>query len=302
MHGLLPLPSLLLWQLVPTSPTQPNLQASAFASACTNGSSASPWLWALWRLLCGQLWVVLCAASTLESLTAKTELLAQRLPWRQKRVIFWAENVPRKKILAQYTGHFVRVIMAMPTGSGWTYPGGMLQLSQLLFLCQEAAAAAKRDETPLRLISWLNQLDSELESFVEKAMQHLSTGAHDDGQVLLQLGAKHVGKVAKLEPDTTPRVKISYVFMSHDHIHHVRIQWDGHLLLLFSDSKMVGSDYTTKFKEQSSHVTHQQHLQMGLRKGMATSYDCWIFLRQCSVSRWSTYVPCLWPTAPSVGN
>ena len=69
--------------------------------------------------------------------------------------------------------------------------------------------------------------------------------------------------------DTTPRVKISYVFTSHDHIHHVRIQWDGHPLLLFSDPKMVGPDYTTKFKEQSSHVTHQQHLQMGLRKGMA---------------------------------
>ena len=48
--------------------------------------------------------------------------------------------------------------------------------------------------------------------------------------------------------DTTPRVKISYVFTSHDHIHHVRIQWEGHPLLLFSDPKMVGPDYTTKFK------------------------------------------------------
>ena len=69
----------------------------------------------------------------------------------------------------------------------------MLQLCQLLFLCPEAAAAAKRDETPLRLISWLNyKLDPELDSFVEKAMQHLSTRAHDDSQVLLQLGAQHV--------------------------------------------------------------------------------------------------------------
>ena len=32
---------------------------------------------------------------------------------------------------------------------------------------------------------------------------------------------------------------------------------------------MVAAEYTTKFRDQASHVTHQQHLQMGLRKGMA---------------------------------
>ena len=69
--------------------------------------------------------------------------------------------------------------------------------------------------------------------------------------------------------DITPRVKIAYVFSSHDHIHHVRIQWEGHPLLLFSDPNMVAPDYVPKFKDQASHVTHQQHLQMGLRKGMA---------------------------------
>ena len=53
-----------------------------------------------------------------------------------------------------------------------------------------------------------------------------------------------------------------YVFSSHDHIHYVRIQWEGHPLLLFSDPKMVAPDYTTKFRDQASHVTHQQHLQM----------------------------------------
>ena len=54
-----------------------------------------------------------------------------------------------------------------------------------------------------------------------------------------------------------------------EYIHHVRIQWEGHPLLLFSNPKMVASDYTTKFRDQASHITHQQHLQMGLRKGMA---------------------------------
>ena len=67
----------------------------------------------------------------------------------------------------------------------------------------------------------------------------------------------------------TPRVKISYLFTSHDHIHHVRIHWEGYPLLLFSDSKMVEACPTETFRSQASHVTHQQHLQMGLRNGMA---------------------------------
>ena len=243
-----------------------------------------------------------------------------------------------------YKGHFGAGDHGYAHWLGLDLPGGMLQLSQLLFLCPEAAAAAKRDE------SWLNyKLDPELEIFVENALQHLSTREHDDDQVLLQLGAKHVrqGGQARTEVelrdrlidlvsvgnlrhrpealfslfrkflqrislprlihffdlvlpqlmpvqaawageekalwschhirylhkmafvDTTPTLKISYVFTSHDHIHHVRIQWEGHPLLLFSDPKMVAPDYTTKFKDQASHVTHQQHLQMGLRKGMA---------------------------------
>ena len=202
-----------------------------------------------------------------------------------------------------YKGHFGAGDHGYAHWLGLDLPCGMLQLCQLLFLCPEAAAAANRDETPLRLISWLNyKLDPELESFVEKAMQHLSTRAHDDSQVLLQLGAQHVrhGDQVRTEvelrdrlidlvsvgnlrhrpealfslfrkflqrislprlihffdlvlpqlmpvqaawageekalwschhirylhtlPDvgTTPRVKISYVFTSHDQFHHVR--------------------------------------------------------------------------------
>ena len=251
---------------------------------------------------------------------------------------------------ASYKGHFGAGEHGYAHWLGLDLPKGILQLSQLLFLRPEAASAAKRDETPLRLISWLNyKLDPELETFVEEAMQHLSTREHGDDQVLLQLGAKHVRHdnhvrtevelrdrlidlvsvgnlrhrpealfslfrkflqrislprpvhflglvLPQLMPvqaawageektlwschhirhlqnanceNTTPRVKIAYVFSSHDHIHHVRIQWEGHPLLLFSNPNMVAPDCVTKFKDQASHVTHQQHLQMGLRKGMA---------------------------------
>ena len=62
---------------------------------------------------------------------------------------------------------------------------------------------------------------------------------------------------------------MSYLFTSHDDIHHVRIQWKGNPLLLFSDPNMVPPCGAHKFQEQASHVTHQQHLQMGLSKGMA---------------------------------
>ena len=66
----------------------------------------------------------------------------------------------------------------------------------------------------------------------------------------------------------TPRVKISYLFTSHDHIHHVRIRWEGHPLLLFSDLKMVDAHPAERFRSQASHVTYQQHLHIGLRQGM----------------------------------
>ena len=108
-----------------------------------------------------------------------------------------------------YKGHFGAGDHGYAHWLGLDLPCGMLQLCQLLFLCPEAAAAAKRDETPLRLISWPNyKLDPELESFVEKAMQHLSTRAHDDSQVLLQLGAQHVrhGGQARTEVELRDRL------------------------------------------------------------------------------------------------
>ena len=55
----------------------------------------------------------------------------------------------------------------------------------------------------------------------------------------------------------------------HDSVHHVRIQWNGNPLLLFSDPIMVEALPVEHFPQQASHMTHQQHLQMGLRKGIA---------------------------------
>ena len=50
-------------------------------------------------------------------------------------------------------GHFGSFDHSYSHWLGSDLPGGMFELSQLLFLPPEAAASAKRDATPLRLIS-----------------------------------------------------------------------------------------------------------------------------------------------------
>ena len=66
-----------------------------------------------------------------------------------------------------------------------------------------------------------------------------------------------------------PRVTIAYFFTSHDHIHHVRVLWGILPLLLFSDPRMVYPVNVYDFQGQAAHRLHKQHIQMGLRKGMA---------------------------------
>ena len=66
-----------------------------------------------------------------------------------------------------------------------------------------------------------------------------------------------------------PRVTIAYFFTSHDHIHHVRVLWGTLPLLLFSDPRMVYPVDVYDFQGQAVHRLHQQHIQLGLRKGMA---------------------------------
>ena len=228
-------------------------------------------------------------------------------------------------------------------------PHGSYALRVLLFIRPEAASKARRDATPLRLISWLSyKLNPELEQFIEQAMEHLSTWTETEGGKVLTMGKEaipqgetinsevelrdqlidlisvgnlkhkpkalftlfrqfltrislprlihfmdlvlpqltpvqaawageektlwschHIRWLRERQSDATPRVQISYFFSSHDNVHHVRIQWNSNPLLLFSDPIMVEALPVEHFRQQASHMTHQQHLQMGLRKGMA---------------------------------
>ena len=228
-------------------------------------------------------------------------------------------------------------------------PNGSITLRVLLFIRPEAASKARRDATPLRLISWLSyKLNPELEQFIEQAMEHLSTWKETEGGKVLTMGkdaiqqgetinsevelrdrlidlvsvgnlkhkpealftlfrqfltrislprlihfldlvlpqltpvqaawageektlwsCHHIRWLREKQSAATPRVQISYFFSSHDNVHHVRIQWNGNPLLLFSDPIMVEALPVEHFRQQASHMTHQQHLQMGLGKGMA---------------------------------
>ena len=72
-------------------------------------------------------------------------------------------------------------------------PHGRIALRILLFIRPEAASKAKRDATPLRLISWLSyKLNPELELFIEEAMEHLSTWKESEGGKVLTMGQKAI--------------------------------------------------------------------------------------------------------------
>ena len=214
----------------------------------------------------------------------------------------------------------------------------------------EAASSAKRDATPLRLLSWLSfRLEPAVEKLVEATMLYLSTAEEVKDSEPLELGRKHLEVdthfasaealrdhlielisvrnlrhrpealfalfrqflqrlslprichfldlvLPQLTPvrapwaDATrtlwtchyiraiayangqpyePRVTIAYFFTSHDHIHHVRILWGNLPLLLFSDPRMVDPVNVYDFQYQAAHRLHKQHIQLGLRKGMA---------------------------------
>ena len=234
-------------------------------------------------------------------------------------------------------------------------PAGWWDLARLLFMHPDAASAAKRDATPLRLLSWLSfRLEPAVEELIEDTMLYLSTAEKVTKADLLSLGTKHLDKgcesvealrdhlielvsvrnlkhrpealfalfrqflqrltlprlchltfprlchfldlvLPQLTPvrapwaDATrtlwtchhiravshengypykPKVAIAYFYTAHDNIHHVRVLWSTLPLLLFSDPRMVYPVDVYQFQGQAVHRLNQQHIQLGLRKGM----------------------------------
>ena len=312
-------------------------------------------LWSIPRVTTkGCLGAIACPPSLLDMSRAKADDQLHLIHFESDRLCSWKPGPKQMQDcctsytyitneIASYKGHFGPEEHDYSHWLALNLPHGRITLRVLLFIRPEAAKA-KRDATPLRLISWLSyKLNPELELFIEQAMEHLSTWKETEGGTVLRMGKDAIqqGEAISTEVElrdrlidlvsvgnlrhkpealftlfrqfltrislprlihfldlvlpqlmpvqaawageektlwschyiryanTTPRVQISYFFTSHDHVHHARIQWNNHPLLLFSDPQMVEALPVEHFRQQASHVTHQQHLQMGLRKGMA---------------------------------
>ena len=80
------------------------------------------------------------------------------------------------------------------------HSAGWWDLARFLFLHPEAASSAKRDATPLRLLSWLSfRLEPAVGELIEATMLHLSTAEEVKDIDLLALGTKHLGMETPFE-------------------------------------------------------------------------------------------------------
>ena len=95
--------------------------------------------------------------------------------------------------IASYKGHFGPDEHDYSHWMALDLPHGSYALRVLLFIRPEAASKARRDATPLRLISWLSyKLNPELEQFIEQAMEHLSTWTETEGGKVLTMGKEAI--------------------------------------------------------------------------------------------------------------
>ena len=80
------------------------------------------------------------------------------------------------------------------------HAAGWWDLGRFLFVHSEAACSAKRDATPLRLLSWLSfRLEPAVDELIEATMLHLSTVEEVKDSDLLASGTAHLEMETPLE-------------------------------------------------------------------------------------------------------
>ena len=313
----------------PDSPLEVNVRG--FSAGSYSGLAFLHILWSIPRVTTkGCLGAIACPPSLLSMSRAKKEDLLHLIHFESDSLCSWKPGPQQIRDcctsftyitneIASYKGHFGPDEHDYSHWMALNLPHGSYTLRVLLFIRPEAASKARRDATPLRLISWLSyKLNPELEQFIEQAMEHLSTWKETEGGNVLTMGkdaiprgetinsevelrdrpidlvsvgnlkhkpealftlfrqfltrislprlihflylvlpqltpvqaawageektlwsCHHIRWLREKQSDATPRVQISYFFSSHDSVHHVRIQWNGNPLLLFSDPIMV---------------------------------------------------------------
>ena len=324
---------------------QPEVAVRGFSAGSFSGLAFLHILWPIPGVITkGYLGAIACPPATLGMSQAKADDRLHLIHYEGDVLRCWKPGTPQllhssstytyvTNEIASYKGHFGPSEHDYSHWLALDLPAGKIPLRTLLFLRPEAAAKAKRDATPLRLISWLSyKLNPELELFIEQAMEHLSTREESEGRKVLQMGQKAVQQGDTIRTETelrdrlidlvsvgnlrhkpealfalfrqfmmrislprlihffdlvlpqlmpvqaawageektlwschhirhlhtqenvnrTPKVQISYFFTSHDHVHHVRIQWNSHPLLLFSDPQMVEAHPAEDFRKQAT--------------------------------------------------
>ena len=148
----------------------------------------------------GCLGAIACPPSLLNMSRAKEEDLLHLIHFESDRLCSWKPGPQQMRDcctsftyitneIASYKGHFGPDEHDYSHWMALNLPNGSITLRVLLFIRPEAASKARRDATPLRLISWLSyKLNPELEQFIEQAMEHLSTWKETEGGKVLTMG------------------------------------------------------------------------------------------------------------------
>ena len=162
-----------------------------FSAGSFSGLAFLHILWSIPRVTTkGYLGAIACPPSLLDISRAKANDQLHLIHYESDRLCSWKPGLSQlTNEIASYKGHFGPSEHDYSHWLALNLPHGRIALRILLFIRPEAASKAKRDATPLRLISWLSyKLNPELELFIEQAMEHLSTWKESEGGTVLRMG------------------------------------------------------------------------------------------------------------------
>ena len=183
----------------PDSPLEVNVRG--FSAGSYSGLAFLHILWSIPRVSTkGFLGAIACPPSLLNMSRAKKGDLLHLIHFESDSLCSWKPGLQQIRDcctsftyvtneIASYKGHFGPDEHDYSHWMALNLPHGSITLRVLLFIRPEAASKARRDATPLRLISWLSyKLNPELEQFIEQAMEHLSTWKETEGGKVLTMG------------------------------------------------------------------------------------------------------------------